>query len=193
MDPNAITIVSGLPRSGTSMMMKMLEGGGMPILTDHVRRADADNPKGYYEFEPVKHTKEDPSWLEQAQGKAVKMVSMLLYDLPKGYDYHVIFMRRDLTEILASQKAMLIRSGKDPAQGPSDEAMRAHFEEHLVEVSKWIEAQPRIQVLEISYNAVLGDTAAQVAALRRFVGEALDADAMKQVVTPALYRQRTTP
>jgi hypothetical protein len=84
---NTVNIVSGLPRSGTSMMMKMLEAGGMEALTDNIRKADIDNPKGYYEFERVKQIKEDQAWLDDAKGRAVKMVSMLLLDLPEGYNY----------------------------------------------------------------------------------------------------------
>ena len=109
---NNITIVSGLPRSGTSMMMKMLEAGGLEAVTDEIRKADEDNPKGYYEFEKVKKIKEDSSWLEDVKGKVVKMVSMLLYDLPSDYSYKIIFMRREMNEILASQTKMLGRKGK---------------------------------------------------------------------------------
>ena len=104
-----IIIVSGLPRSGTSMMMRMLEAGGIPPLIDNLRRPNEDNPGGYYEFEPVKRTKQDPSWLTTAGGKVVKMVYRLLYDLPTGYEYRVIMMRRTLEEVLASQEAMLKR------------------------------------------------------------------------------------
>ena len=109
-----ITIVSGLPRSGTSMMMKMLEAGGIPPLTDEIRTADTDNPKGYYEFERVKKMdKGDTAWLENAQGKSVKVISALLKHLPSDYRYRVIFMRRDMSEILASQKKMLDHRGED--------------------------------------------------------------------------------
>ena len=103
-----VTIVSGLPRSGTSMMMQAIAAGGIPALTDGFRAADVDNPRGYYEFEPVKKTREDASWLDRAGGKVVKMVYRLLYDLPaEGYEYRVVFMRRDIREVLASQKKML--------------------------------------------------------------------------------------
>src|SRR5574340_974338 len=109
---NTITIVSGPPRSGTSMMMKMLEAGGMEVIVDNVRQADDDNPHGYYELEKVKQIKEDTSWLESVQGKAVKMVSMLLYDLPADRTYNILFMKRDLAEILVSQRIMLERKGE---------------------------------------------------------------------------------
>ena len=107
-----ITIVSGLPRSGTSMMMQVIEAGGIPALTDNPRARDEDNPQGYYEFEPVKQTRDDPSWVPGARGKVVKMVYRLLYDLPGDQDYRVIFMRRNIDEVLTSQKKMLQRSGK---------------------------------------------------------------------------------
>ena len=106
-----VIIVSGLPRSGTSMMMQMLEAGGIEILSDGERQADDDNPKGYYELEAVKKTKDDASWVETATGKAVKMISQLMLDLPLDREYRVIFMRRDLQEILASQAKMLARRG----------------------------------------------------------------------------------
>src|SRR6516162_10352886 len=112
-DNSIITIVSGLPRSGTSMMMRMLEAGGMPILSDNIRRADADNPNGYYEFEPVKHLSQDSSWLRDAYGKAVKMVYRLLYELPLEHKYKVLMINRRIEEVVASQDAMLQHMGKD--------------------------------------------------------------------------------
>ena len=114
MDRDVITIVSGLPRSGTSMMMKMLEAGGMELLTDEIRTADADNPKGYYEFERVKQIELDAEWLEDSRGKAVKMIAALLKHLPPDYDYEIIFMRRDIREVLASQRRMLVHRGEAP-------------------------------------------------------------------------------
>src|SRR6266704_120595 len=125
-----ITIVSGLPRSGTSLMMQMLSAGGMPILTDGVRAADEDNPRGYLEFEAVKRTKEDSTWVAGASGKAVKMVYLLLHDLPAGNEYSVILMRRDIREVIASQRAMLARLGKQGAD-VTDERMAAIFEEQM--------------------------------------------------------------
>ena len=130
MDQQIITIVSGLPRSGTSMMMKMLEAGGMQVLTDHIRTADEDNPKGYYEFERVKQIEHDQAWLPDAQGKVVKMISALLKHLPSSYTYKVIFMRRNIDEILASQKQMLIRRG-EPTDVVSDEKLTELFDRHI--------------------------------------------------------------
>ena len=123
-----ITIVSGLPRSGTSLMMQMLDSGGMEVVTDNIRPPDEDNPKGYYEFEKAKKIKEDPSWLKDMRGKAFKIVSMLLYDLPADEKYKVIFMKRNMDEILSSQNKMLERLGQNP--NPDDE-MGELFAKHL--------------------------------------------------------------
>src|SRR5215471_9327023 len=151
---NEITIVSGLPRSGTSMMMKMLAAGGLEPLTDNIRVADEDNPKGYFEFERVKQIEKDSSWLEDANGRVVKLISALLRHLPGNYSYKVIFMRRAMPEILASQKQMLIRRG-EPTDTVPDDKMAAMFEKHLVQVESWLAAQPNIQVLYVSYNDVM--------------------------------------
>src|SRR5262245_20267166 len=109
---NEIIVVSGLPRSGTSLMMQMLDRGGIPAVTDRLRAADEDNPRGYYEFEAVKRTKQDASWLPAARGRAVKLVSSLLYDLPNSEAYRVLFMQRDMDEVLESQEKMLARLGR---------------------------------------------------------------------------------
>src|SRR5687768_1736541 len=114
MDRDVITVVSGLPRSGTSMMMKMLEAGGLEPVVDHVRKPDEDNPKGYYEFERVKALENDREWLPEAKGKFVKVISMLLRHLPADHRFKVIFMQRNMPEVLASQKKMLVRRGEDP-------------------------------------------------------------------------------
>jgi len=131
-DRDFVTIVSGLPRSGTSMMMRMLDKGGLPVLADSIRVADEDNPRGYYEFEPVKKTAEDASWLEDAEGRVVKMVYRLLYDLPSNRRYRVIFMRRHMDEILASQKKMLVRKGMAD-NVPPDEEIAALFNSQLTQ------------------------------------------------------------
>jgi hypothetical protein len=110
-----IIVVSGLPRSGTSVMMQMLDNGGIPVVTDNIRTADTDNPRGYYEYEQVKKIREDAAWVPATRGKAFKMVSQLLYDLPAQEQYHVIFMERDLDEMLASQEKMLQRLGRKAA------------------------------------------------------------------------------
>ncbi len=185
-----ITIVSGLPRSGTSMMMKMLEAGGLPPLTDHLRAADDDNPKGYYEFERAKKLRDgDVEWLPQAQGKVVKAIAALLPDLPPTYAYRVIFMRRAMPEVLASQKQMLIRRGEDPNKVGDAELTRL-FEKHLAQVDAWIKTQPNITRLDVDYNQMLKDPVPQVIAVNQFLDGTLDVDKMLEVVDPTLYRQR---
>jgi hypothetical protein len=188
-DRNTVVIVSGLPRSGTSMMMRMLDFGGIPALTDNVRQPDEDNPRGYYEFEPVKRTKEDPSWLEQAGGKVVKMVYRLLYDLPPTRQYRVIFMRRKLEEVVASQDVMLSRRGRSGGD-LSREKLIALFEQQLAEFDVWIQQQPHFRILYVSYNDTLKTPRATAEMVNEFLGGRLNVDAMVSVVEPELYRQR---
>ena len=184
-----LTIVSGLPRSGTSMMMSMIGAGGIPVLVDNIREADQDNPRGYYEFEPVKKTKEDPSWLTQAGGKVVKMVYRLLYDLPTDRQYRVVFMRRRLEEVITSQNVMLERQGK--ADGPlSDDKLLGLFKAELDKVYQWLDQQPNFRMLYVDYNETIKDPARSVHAINEFLGGDLDTDAMLKVVEPSLYRQR---
>lgn len=185
-----IVIVSGLPRSGTSMMMKMLEAGGIPPLTDKIRTADEDNPKGYYEFERVKKLdKGDTAWVAGARGKSVKVISALLKYLPTDFEYKVIFMRRRTEEILASQKQMLIRRG-EPTDRVSDEELAEYFAKHLSAVERWLQTQPNVDVLYISYNRVLENPLEPALEVNRFLGNRLDSQAMAAVVDPNLYRQK---
>ncbi|MGB8648513.1 MAG: sulfotransferase domain-containing protein [Anaerolineae bacterium] len=188
MPGQVVTIVSGLPRSGTSMMMQMLEAGGIPALKDDIRRPDEDNPKGYYEFERVKQIATDQAWLEDAQGKVVKMVSALLPKLPPTYSYHIVFMRRRMEEILASQKVMLAR--REQKDKTSDKQMAAFFNNHLAQISKWLGQQPNIQVLYIHYNELLENPALHIQELNRFLGGNLDMAKMTAIVDHKLYRER---
>jgi hypothetical protein len=185
-----ITVVSGLPRSGTSMMMKMLEAGGIPPVTDEIREADEDNPKGYYEFERVKQMDQgDTSWVVGAQGKVVKVISALLKHLPGDQQYRVVFVRRNMPEILASQRKMLIRRGEDPDK-MDDEQMTMLFEKHLRQVEEWLSAQPNFRVLYAHYTEVLTDPMPQIAKINEFLGGRLDAQSMATVVDRSLYRNR---
>ncbi|HEB76324.1 MAG TPA: sulfotransferase family protein [Nitrospirae bacterium] len=183
-----VIVVTGLPRSGTSMMMKMLQAGGVEIVTDNVRKADEDNPEGYYEFEKVKRIGEDASWLDEARGKAVKMASMLLYDLPRDRSYKLVFMRRKMDEILASQRKMLERKGTGDEF--DDGEMRGLFSRHLAEVESWISRQENMEVLYVDYNEMLLDPLENIRRLKRFLGDDLDEERMAGVVDPSLYRNR---
>lgn len=189
MEAGEIVVVSGLPRSGTSMMMAILEAGGVPVLTDGVRRADEDNPRGYYEFERVKRLQDDTGWLPEARGRAVKMVSALLPDLPAEHSYRVVLMQRRMPEILASQRVMLERLGK-----PTDPAGDGHqaelFERHLASLRAWMAARPNFAVLAVDYNELLARPAEGIAMVDGFLGGGLDTAAMIAVVDRALYRQR---
>lgn len=184
-----IVVVSGLPRSGTSMMMKMLEAGGLTLLTDGQREADEDNLGGYYEFEQVKKVAQDASWLELARGKAVKVISRLLYELPKTYNYRVIFMQRHLDEVLASQQQMLVRRGRADG-GEGDAELKKLFQKHLDEIGKWLGEQANFAVLYVNYNAMLSQPGLKVQEVVRFLGGGLDAGKMSAVVDQRLYRQR---
>lgn len=190
MNLSFITIVSGLPRSGTSMMMQAIEAGGIPALTDNIRKKDEDNPKGYYEFEPVKKTKDDPSWVSGARGKVVKMVYALLYDLPEEYEYRVIFMRRNIDEVLASQKIMLQRSGRKGAK-ISDEKLVELFKTQLAKFDHWIAARKNFSILPVNYKDMITSPKEQCERINKFLGGVLDIDASTAVVNPSLYRNRT--
>ncbi|NKQ34734.1 MAG: sulfotransferase [Chloroflexi bacterium] len=185
-----VIVVSGLPRSGTSMMMKMLQAGGIEPIVDNIRAADGDNPKGYFEFERVKQLdKGDTAWVAEAQGKAVKVISQLLKYLPAEYEYKVIFMRRAMPEILASQKKMLVNRGEDPNK-VSDEEIADLFEKHLQNVMTWLDTQPNVSTLYIHYNETLADPQTQAEIVNEFLGGGLDVEGMTAVVDPTLYRNR---
>ena len=185
-----ITVVSGLPRSGTSMMMAMLDAGGIPPITDGLRTADDDNRKGYYEFERVKKIKEDNAWLDDARGKAVKIISQLLLGLPETHRYTVLFMQRKMAELLASQRQMLIRRGADK-RDVSDEEMGRLLSVHVEQVRKWIAGRPNVDCLFVDYNETLADAGPVIERINEFLGGELDVAAMKAVVDQSLYRQRS--
>jgi hypothetical protein len=187
---NGIIIVSGLPRSGTSLMMQMLDNGGVPVVTDHIRTADQDNPRGYYEYERVKRIKEDVSWLPATRGKAFKMVSQLLYQLPSSERYRIIFMERDLDEMLFSQEKMLARLNKPSA--PRAAIDRA-FREHLRKVRAWLAGQPNIEVLFVSYNDLVERPDGEAERVSAFLERKANAGSMSKTVDPSLYRNRKTP
>ena len=185
-----IIIVSGLPRSGTSMMMKMLEAGGAPIMTDAVRTADIDNPKGYYEYERVKDLEKetDKSYIREGRGKALKVISWLLKDLPAGNDYKILFMRRDLNEVIASQNKMLKHRNEADA---SDDAMMADaYMNHLASVRILSRKRDDFEMIEIRYDTAVKDAKTAAQQVNAFLGGKLDEAKMAQVVDAELYRNR---
>ena len=188
-DPS-ITVVSGLPRAGTSLMMQMLAAGGLPPLTDGVRPPDDDNPHGYFEFDPTKRLATDAAWMGGACGKAIKVVSALLRHLPAGFAYDILFMHRPLDEILASQATMLDRRGT-----PSPEAvpgtLAAAFTQHLRDLDRWLETQRHLRVLRIAYDDLVQAPAPQAVRVAEFLGRPLDVDRMAAAVEPTLYRHRS--
>jgi hypothetical protein len=187
-----ITVVSGLPRSGTSLMMQMLAAGGFPLLTDNVRQPDEDNPRGYLEFEPVKRTAADASWVEQAPGKAVKVVYALLRDLPVRYEYRVILMHRALPETIASQRAMLERSGRKGAD-VAPEKLLAIFARELRDTEDWLARHPNFRTLHVSFVDCLEHPADVAREVSGFLAPApVDAGGMSLAVDRDLYRQRRT-
>ncbi|OYT54927.1 MAG: sulfotransferase family protein [Candidatus Altiarchaeales archaeon ex4484_2] len=189
MDEKDIVVVSGLPRSGTSMLMKMIEAGGIKPLTDREKGADIDNPQGYYEFERVKGLPEDVSWLDDARGKAVKVLAELVKHLPDEYHYRVIFMQRRIPEIIESQKKMLVRRGEDPEK-VSDEEMMLLLGKYLKLMMSYIRGKDNMEVLFVSYNDVISHPGREVKAINEFLGGFLDEKSMVSVVDEGLYRNR---
>jgi len=184
-----ITIVSGLPRSGTSLMMQMLDAGGLPVLSDGERRADTDNPKGYLEWERIKQLPKDPGLIAEAEGKVVKVISQLILSLPDRHEYRIIFMQRPLPEVLKSQDEMLRRRGNE-SQVTDTSALEEAFQRHLIEVNKWLAAKGNMQVLRVHYHRVLREPKAVAMEVSAFLGAALDIEAMAQRVDGSLYRNR---
>lgn len=184
-----IIVVSGLPRSGTSLMMNMLAAGGLPVLTDSLRSADDDNPNGYFEFGPVKKLADGRSeWLPQADRKVVKIISALLEHLPNSYHYKIIFMERDLKEILASQRTMLSRRHEQARIG--DAEMEEQFQKHLTAIKYWLARQPNMNVFYVDYNKMMSSPEDYYQAIADFLVFPLDIPKMRSVPNAQLYRNR---
>ena len=185
-----IVIVSGLPRSGTSMMMKMLEAGGLTVMTDAIRQADIDNPKGYYEYERVKNLEKetDKSYVREARGRVLKVISFLLKDLPDDNYYRVIFMRRHLDEVIASQNKMLDRRGEDSIE--DRETMAEAYRNHLAAVKILVRKRPNLEMLEFRYDEAVRNPREAARAVNDFLGGKLDEGAMSAVIDGELYRNR---
>lgn len=184
-----VTIVSGIPRSGTSLMMRMLDAGGIPALTDGTRRPDDHNPHGYFEYEPVKRLPVDSSWMETARGRSLKVIYRLLRFLPAGIPYRVVLMERDLHEVFDSQRDMLKARGDSAADQAGDRLIAALAAERE-ETKRWLLQQPNIILLEVRYKDVIAAPADQAHELSRFLGGRLDESAMATAVDPSLYRHR---
>jgi hypothetical protein len=186
-----ITVVTGLPRSGTSMIMQMLHAGGVPILADGYRQPDLDNPRGYFEFKPATSLASDSTWMPRAQGKALKLVPMLLRHLPPDYCYDIIFIRRDLREVIASQT--LMKQHQQENASPIDEdQLVAVYERHLQRTIDWLGKQNHMRVLHIRHDEVLHHTLEVADQIAAFLARSLTLNtrAMTAVVDPTLYRQR---
>lgn len=185
-----IVVVSGLPRSGTSLMMQMLVAGGIEPVTDGLRQADADNPRGYFEHEGVKKLRETSALLHDAPGKAVKVIHALLRYLPPQWRYDVIFMQRDIAEVLRSQLVMLQRSGKTgPALAP--EKLMAVFTQQVQDTLAWVNQQPGMRLHVVAHREILQSPRSVAHQVQEFLGRSLNLEAMARAVDPGLYRHRS--
>jgi hypothetical protein len=186
-----IVVVSGLPRSGTSLLMQMLKAGGLPVLTDGLRVADEDNPRGYFEWEPAKRLPREPELIRMAEGKAVKIVSSLLWALPPGYEYRLLYMERPLAEVAASQVAMIRRhGGAAPLEG---EALVRALAAHQQQVLALVRQIPGVALCTVRYHDVLADPFQQARRIANFLGMPLDCEPMARQADRRLYRQRVCP
>ena len=183
-----ITIVSGLPRSGTSLMMQMLAAGGMTILSDGERTADTDNPRGYLEWERIKQLPKDPGCIAEAEGKAVKVISLLLMSLPEGHEYSVIFMQRPIAEVIASQDVMMRNRG---TAGATPSIVSAAFEKNLLATNAWLDSKPYVKTLRVPYHDVLSNAEVTAKNISAFLELNLNVEAMMRQVDANLYRNRT--
>ena len=184
-----IIVVSGLPRSGTSMMMQILHTGGLDVMTDDVRAPDDSNPRGYFEYEPVKALARTADWVAAAEGKVVKVIAQLVPRLPSGHEYAILFMNRDLDEILSSQTAMLARLGRQG--GALDpQSLKTVFERQLASAVAFAESRSDMRSLTVDYARVLQDPAASIESIKAFLGVNLDVAQAAAAVDPALYRER---
>jgi hypothetical protein len=183
-----ITIVSGLPRSGTSLMMQMLTAGGLPILTDQERKPDIDNPRGYCEWEGAKLLPKQPKRIDEAEGRAVKVISELLFSVPRGRDYKLIFMERPLSEVLTSQDKMLKRTGSTELV---DHALLTQaFREHMEQVVSWLELRKEIPLCRVGFRKLFADPSGCAQTICDFLELNLNVEAMARAVDISLYRNR---
>lgn len=185
-----IVIITGLPRSGTSMLMQMLAAGGLPPLTDGLRTADDHNPRGYWEWEAAKQLPRDPNRIAAAEGKAVKVVAPLLPHLPMGPAYRLLLIRRDTLEVARSQAAMLARTGASPALRLPEMALALALAGTLRQTEAWLARQPHLRVLCVEHAEVLRSPLSAARRVTEFLALKLDTAAMAAQVDPQLHRQR---
>ncbi|HSZ24122.1 MAG TPA: alkaline phosphatase family protein [Cytophagaceae bacterium] len=188
-----IVIVSGLPRSGTSMMMQLLHAGGMEVLTDNLVMPDESNPKGYFEYAPVKNSRKDNSWMEQATGKAVKVIAQLLPALKMKHSLKIIFMERDIKEIVISQNKMIASKNGSSTTKTVDFDIRLMntFEQQLKEVKEWAENRNNVEIIYVDYKSLIENTEEEIRTLNNFLGWQLQEENMQHIVLPELYRVRS--
>lgn len=184
-----IFVVSGLPRSGTSLLMQMLGAGGAVLLTDENRLPDDDNPKGYLEYEPVKNLRIKKDWVSDSKGKVVKVIHALLPELPSLFQYKIIFINRNVEEIVASQKKMLQRAGRTGANMPDDK-LTALLTAERARILKWVGMQKNIELLECDYREIVEDAFFNAQRIATFLELELDINLMAQVVDAKLYRNK---
>jgi tetratricopeptide (TPR) repeat protein len=189
-DDEVITVVSGLPRSGTSMMMQALVAGGAVPFTDNKRTADESNPKGYFEHASVKGLAKDGRFLALAKGKVVKVVAPLLPMLPPRHRYRVVFMDRDIHEVLGSQDRMLGRRSKKGPKEAFRMGLHDSYLKQLARVEAWQAKHPNVEMIHVPYAAVIQDPATEMRRVSALLGGKLDPEAMAGAVDPALYRTR---
>ena len=170
-------------------MMRMLDAGGIPALTDGARRADTHNPHGYFEYEPVKRLATDGSWMETARGKSLKVIYRLLRHLPAGIPYRIVLMERDMREVFDSQHDMLVARG-DTAADQSSDRLIALLAADLEDTKKWLSQQPEIVLMAVRYTDVIADPVGQAREISRFLGGGLNEEGMAAAVDPSLYRHR---
>ena len=185
-----VIVVSGLPRSGTSMMMKMLDASALSIMSDNERAADEDNPKGYFEYARVKDLKDeaDKSWVREARGQVLKVISHLLETLPDENFYRVILVRRDFDEIIASQNKMLERRGEE--NQVADSTVKEAYIRHLVDIRYMVRRRPNFEMIEVQFMQAMEAPRIFATDVNKFLGGNLDVESMMAVVDLELYRNR---
>lgn len=186
-----ITVVSGIPRSGTSLMMQMLGAGGADLLVDGLREPSEDNPRGFFEYEPVRDLRQDASWVFKAQGMAIKIIALMLDSLPRNLSYKVVLMRRDLREVVASQAKMLERLGQR-GPGLDADALIGLFQRQMEDAERLLQQDPAFEGMTLDYGELIREPDAAASRVDTFLGRTLDVRAMAAVIDPALHRQRAS-